>query len=57
MAREEKQEWAHFALQLVLCWNYKTCEIAPGCVVQKLDIYPEARTFQLASRTKRRANA
>ena len=32
-----------FALQLVLCWNYKTCEIAPGRVVQKLvDIYPEA---------------
>ena len=43
IAREEKQEWAHYALQLVLCWNYKTCEIAPGRVVQKLvDTYPEA---------------
>ena len=46
IAREEKKEWAHFALQLVLCWNYKTCEIVPGRVVQKLvDTYPEAATI------------
>ena len=43
IACEETKEWAHFALQLVLRWNYKTCDIVPGRVVQKLvDTYPAA---------------
>ena len=53
IAREKTKEWAHFALQLVLCWNEKTCEIVPGRVVQKLvDTYPEAADVPGRNRMK-----